>query len=104
MARAEKSVSSVGTAASNPAMSSMPGSVGSAMVKSVAVKPTTASRASMPDQSRYCAQRLVRVHAAGPGLVVGVDHERVDLDLVRDRPQHRQRAVGAAERQIRTRP
>ena len=41
MARAEKSVSRVGRAESNPAMSSMPGSAGSAMVKSVAVKPTT---------------------------------------------------------------
>jgi hypothetical protein len=34
-------------------MSSMPGPAGSATVKSVAARPTTTSRASIPDQSRY---------------------------------------------------
>jgi hypothetical protein len=38
--------------------------------------------------------------APRPGLGVGVDHERVDLPLVRLRVQHRQRAVGATERQV----
>ena len=41
---------------------------------------------------------------ARPGLRVGVDHERVDLPLARLRVQHRQRAVGAAERQVGDRP
>ena len=49
------------------------------MVKSVAVMPATTSRASIPDESPVLAERLVRVDAPGPRLVVGVDDERVDL-------------------------
>ena len=37
----------------------------------------------MPDAARYSAQRLGRVDVAPPGLGVGVDHERVDLQLLR---------------------
>ena len=48
-----KSASSFGTAASNPATSIDPGSSGSAMLKSVAVMPTTDSRAGMPVSRRY---------------------------------------------------
>ncbi len=48
-----KLASSDGTAESNPATSSVPGSSGSAMVKSVAVIPVTDMRAGMPVFSRY---------------------------------------------------
>lgn len=46
------SVIRFGTAASNPAMSSMPASVGSAMLNAVAVMPTTTSLAGIPVCSR----------------------------------------------------
>src|SRR5207247_1205207 len=46
------------------------------------------------------AESLYRVDVTRPRLGVGVDHERVDLSLERLRVEHRQRAVGAAERQI----
>jgi len=48
-----KSASSDGTAESNPATSRVPGSSGSAMVKSVAVIPVTDMRAGIPLFSRY---------------------------------------------------
>jgi len=71
------------------------------MVKSVAVRPTTTSRASIPDQSRYLRRARVRVNVPGPRLVVRVDDECVDLRLVHGGPQHRQGAVGPAEGQAR---
>ena len=43
-----------GAAESNPAMSSMPASLGSAMVKPLDAIPHTMSRASMPVAARYC--------------------------------------------------
>ena len=43
-----------GAAESNPAMSSIPASSGSAIVNSLAAIPQTMSRASMPVASRYC--------------------------------------------------
>ena len=43
------------------------------------------------------AQRLVRVDLAGPGLVVGVDHEGVDLQALLGGVEHGQGAVRAAE-------
>src|SRR5262245_16617082 len=45
-------------------------------------------------------QSLRRVHGSGPGLVVGVDHERVYVDAVLLRPHHRQGAVGTTHRQL----
>ena len=94
---APKSAITCGTAASNPTTSSMPASFGSAMLNPFDAIPTTTSLAGIPVRSRYCAERLGRMDAAGPGLVVRVDHEQVDRPLVLQRPEHRQRAVGSAE-------
>jgi len=51
------------------------------MAKPVEVRPTTTSRAAMP-LAAGTAQRRRRMDRAGPGLVVRVDHERIDLEPV----------------------
>jgi len=43
-----------GADASKPTMSSIPGSPGSAIVKSLVAIPTTINFASIPERSRYC--------------------------------------------------
>ena len=53
----------------------------------------------MPGARAVVAERLDRVDVTRPGLRVGVDHERVDLEPLRLGVEHRQRAVRAAERQ-----
>ena len=101
---AAKPETTSGVAVSNPTMSSIPGSLGSAIVKPFETIPTTTRRAGIPVRSRYCAQRLHRVDVTRPGLGVGVDHERVDLAALREGVEHRQRAVRPAERQVGHRP
>src|SRR5207244_12009942 len=58
------------------------------------------SRPPTPTLFPYTTLFRSRVDVARPGLRVGVDHERVDLPLLRLRIQHRKRAVGTAERQV----
>lgn len=41
-------------------------------------------------------QRLDGLDVAGPGLVVRKDDERIDLDLVLERPRHGKRGIGAS--------
>ena len=89
-----------GVAVSNPTTSSMPASFGSAIREAVRDHSDHDQLGRDAACSAVAAQRLGRVHVPSPGLVVGVDHERVDRHAVLVRVAHRQGAVGAAERQL----
>ena len=94
---AAKSAISCGVAVSKPTTSSMPASSGSAMEKPLDTMPTTISRAGCPS-SRGSGAAPAPGGSCPPTSPVRVDHEDVHRDLVLQRPEHRQRAVRAAER------